>query len=465
MTGTAWWDDVSVRRVRARPLQVLVTSPGYRGLMLEPGRQTVAFRCRLDLADAGMAAEDAGIDYVLTAVGSGETVAAGSEVAGDKGDVAFSVTVPELATGEYTLQVSLVRVENGEAVATETRRLVRTDDRPRSYVDAGNRLIVDGAPFFPLGMYWSGVEEEQLRLYAEGPFNCLMPYQRPDRATLDLADELGLKVIYSIKDFYHGTRWCPDFIESEADEEPWVRRTVRAFRSHPALLAWYINDELPLALRPRLEAHRQWVEEEDPNHPSWVVLFQVRDVADYGQTFDVIGTDPYPIPQRPISLAGEWTRMTREAVADSRALWMVPQCFAKANYGGGEADRARAPSYHELRSMTWQCITEGADGIVFYSWFDIRRDPNRSFEEAWEDVKRVAAEVREWAPVLLSTEEPPAVTVAAPESVHWTARRMGDRAWAFFVNDGTDAVAVSMAAGGEPVSFALPPCGVVARQL
>jgi len=29
-----------------------------------------------------------------------------------------------------------------------------------------------------------------------------------------------------------------------ADEEPKIREQVRAYRDHPALLAWYLNDEL-----------------------------------------------------------------------------------------------------------------------------------------------------------------------------------------------------------------------------
>jgi hypothetical protein len=468
MTGTAWWDDVSVRRVRARPLHVLLTSPNYRGLMLEPGPQTVAFRCRLNLRDAGVEAADAQLDYVLTAVPSNEAVAAGSEADVRSGDTFVSLDVPDLAEGEYSLQVSLARKGGGEPVITETRRLVRTNDRPSSYVDAHNRLIIDGEPFLPLGMYWSGVNEEQLRIYADSPFNCLMPYQQPDRATLDLAGGLGLKVICSIKDFYYGTRWCPRFIESEADERPQVSRVVRQFRDHPAVLAWYINDELPLTLLPRLEAHRQWVEEEDPDHPSWVVLYQVGDVADYARTFDVIGTDPYPIPQNPISMAGEWARLTREAVADSRALWMVPQCFAKSVYGDRESDRARAPTYEELRSMTWQCITEGADGVIFYSWFDIRRDANRSFEEAWGDVKRVAAEVKEMTPVLLSAEPVPNITVAAPDSVHWTARRVGGRLYLFFVNAGPEAAAGQASVGGgarQVTPFELAPYDVQIKQV
>jgi|EP01046_Picozoa_sp_COSAG06_P023724 hypothetical protein len=44
------------------------------------------------------------------------------------------------------------------------------------------------------------------------------------------------------------------------------------FKDHPALVAWYTNDELPATTyRPQLLTHQQWVVEGDPNHPTWQV--------------------------------------------------------------------------------------------------------------------------------------------------------------------------------------------------
>jgi hypothetical protein len=51
MTGTAWWDDVSVRRWRQRPLNVLLTSPNYRGLIFDDGPSSVAARVEIEPAE------------------------------------------------------------------------------------------------------------------------------------------------------------------------------------------------------------------------------------------------------------------------------------------------------------------------------------------------------------------------------------------------------------------------------
>ena len=66
---------------------------------------------------------------------------------------------------------------------------------------------------------------------------------------------------------------------------------------------------------------RRWTAEADPNHPTWAVLYQVREVGDYIETFDVIGTDPYPIGRRPASMAGQWTAETFGQVCGARPMW------------------------------------------------------------------------------------------------------------------------------------------------
>jgi hypothetical protein len=436
MTGTAWWDDVSVRRWRQRPMDVLLISPNYRGWIVEDSQDSVA--ARVDVAQ--MEIDEGTAHLVMRLVSASDEATVAERVVGAPTDSTTDVRlpVPDLDLGPYWLKTRLVSTATGETMDETVHRLERkAGPRPACYIDEHNRVVVDGEPFFPLGMYWAGVDEEQLRVYTEGPFNCLMPYGSPDREQMDLIEEAGLKVIHSIKDFYYGTRWCPDFIRAEADEEGAVRRRVREFRDHPALLAWYLNDERPLSMLPRLEVHQRWVEEEDPNHPTWIVLYQVGDVRRYARTFDVIGTDPYPIPDHPPAMAGQWASMTREAVADARAIWMVPQVFRWP-------EKERPPTLDEMRSMAWQCIAEGADGLIFYSWFDLRGDKRFPFDRRWEEVKQVAREIHDMIPVLLAVDPLPEMAVSAPEAVHWTARSHEGSVYLLLVNDSREPVSVGV---------------------
>jgi hypothetical protein len=425
-------------------MQTLLVSPSYRGWVLDDGPDSAVVRVQLSLDDAVEAPAAIRLLARLTSADSGETLAEQTvdDLTGD--EVRLRVPLPHLVPGGYWLKLRLVDTASGETTDEAVHRLERkTGPMPTSFIDEHNRLMVDGRPFFPLGMYWSNIDEQQLRVYTEAPFNCLMPYGPPTREQMDLAESMGLKVIYSIKDFYYDTTWCPDFIASEADEEGAVRGRVREFRDHPALLAWYLNDERPLSMLPRLEAHQRWVEEEDPDHPTWVVLFQVSEVAHYARSFDAIGTDPYPIPDRPAAMAGEWARMTREAVADARGIWMVPQAFRWPQ-------KDRPPSLEEMRSMAWQCIAEGADGLIFYSWFDLRGDRDFPFEERWEQLKQVAAEISEMAPVLLSVEPAPAIQVEGTSALHWTTRSREGTTYLIMVNDGEAPIEATVRLGRAP---------------
>jgi hypothetical protein len=449
MTGTAWWDDVSVRRVHRSPMQAFLAEPRYRGWLLDGQPLRIEARVSLLPAELKGAPDQYALDGVFRAVGAPASMTT-VKVPEAAPHSVLRLDLSDLRPGRYEFETRLVDKRTGEVVARDTELVERrTGPLPRCHVDEHNRLIVDGQPFFPLGMYWGGLDEAELRIYADGPFNCLMPYALPTREQLDVAQAHGLKVIYSIKDFYYGSQWCPGFIRSQADEEPAVRRYVRQFRDHPTLLAWYINDELPLSYLSQLVAHRRWVQEEDPDHPAWVVLFQVDDLASYVHSFDVIGTDPYPIPDRPAAMAADWARRTREAVADARPIWMVPQVFSKAVYDG-PAEGRRPPTFEEMRSMAWQCIAEGANGLVFYSWFDLRRDSAHPFEEQWAKVKRVAEEVKRMSPALLSVEPVPALKVEASEGVHWTARVLSGTLYLFFVNAAASPAETSVRLAARP---------------
>jgi hypothetical protein len=215
-----------------------------------------------------------------------------------------------------------------------------------------------------------------------------------------------------------GTRWAPKGIKTEADETRYIKDRVKRFKDHPALLAWYLNDELPLTMLPRLAARRDLMEKLDPGHPGWSVLYQYNSIREYMPSFDVVGTDPYPIPSKPAAMATEWTKKTVRGTLGCKPVWQVPQAFNWAGYRKTPEEKAkcRAPTEAELRSMCWQCIACGANGLVMYSWFDLWKEPNGvPFAQRWAEVCRVGQEIKEQIPVLLATGPAPTVSGAPAE--------------------------------------------------
>ncbi len=451
MTGTAWFDDVTIERVIDPPMRSVLISPNYRGRITSAGPGALQVRIHLDLVDYEIPRGRLRLGYALRTE-QGEQMSSGtgySVATAETQPTDLLIPAPELAPGRYDLAIRLIGPD-GKLLHETHHPLERMADlfSPTAMIDSHGRLMVDGKPFLPLGMYWSSINEDDLKIYADSKFNCLMPYGSPSAEQMELARRYGMKVIYSVKDFYAGSRHAPASIKSVDDEEPQVRDRVRRFRDHPALLAWYLNDELPQTFLPRLEAHQRWVAEEDPNHPTWVVLYQYREVAAYLDTFDVIGTDPYPIGRSPASQAAAWTAETRRQVDAARPLWQVPQVHNWANYREDDAGSKeyRTPTFDEMRSMAWQCLCEGATGLVFYSWYDLKRNPDVTFDEQWGQLKRIVAEIDRFAPPLLAAAAGPALRLevsggapgpaAPPRWLHWLVRRHSGKVYIFTVNDG-----------------------------
>ncbi|HQL71730.1 MAG TPA: hypothetical protein PLD58_01040 [Phycisphaerae bacterium] len=448
-TGTAWFDDVEVRRVFDPPLDSFVAAPNYRGWLRADDPAEVRIRARLNLLDVQSGAEELKLEAALRDASGRVLARADARPKGESHEL--TLTVAELAPGGYQAEIRLLD-GRGRELGRNLHELRRPEKAfgPRVTIDRHGRTIVEGKCFLPLGMYFSSINEKDLRLLASGKFNCVMPYGSPNREQMDMAQRLGMKVIYSVKDLYVGSTHCPRHVKTTADEERAVRDRLKEFRDHPALLAWYLNDELPQSFMDRLEAHQKWAVQDDPNHPTWVVLYQVDELADYVRTFDVIGTDPYPIGRHAPSMAGQWARQTVGTFAGARPAWMVPQVFNWGNYEKGDKSRLRSPSYEEMRSMAWQCLCEGATGLIFYSFYDLRRNVDVSFDEQWGRLTRVVSEIDSLADVLLSIEptgEVRAEAVPGGKSwLHWTARRRGGRLFLFCVNngDGEGEVAVTL---------------------
>ena len=73
----------------------------------------------------------------------------------------------------------------------------------------------------------------------KGPFNCVMPYSMPDKEAMDFYHTNGVKVIYTLKDVYHGaSRLFRNTIKTDEDERKFIAKKVKMFKNYPALLAW-----------------------------------------------------------------------------------------------------------------------------------------------------------------------------------------------------------------------------------
>ncbi len=323
------------------------------------------------------------------------------------GEAAVTLDTSLFAFG--TNDVACTLFLGGKALGTGSTRFARlAAPTPRKvYIDRHKRAIVDGKPFFPLGMYFRNKHctASNLAVYAEGPFNCVMPYAGADMSQreLDLYHAAGLKVIFDLR---HG-------LSDEKVGKPWVYGKVQQYKDHPALLAWYTNDERPVSDIPKLMARQGWVEELDKDHPTWSVQDVFVEARHYLGTYDVLGMDPYPIPKKPIERVIYSMRTGTAGTFGSVAVWQVPQAFGWGWLKRKETKGQRAPTQKEMANMTWQSIAGGANGIIYYAYmhlYEQHDDPNDTFELAWARTKAMASEVKKYEQVLLSAEDAPAIS-------------------------------------------------------
>ena len=459
--GRAWFDDLSIVPFEGPALGALVTD-AYRNVAVDG---TVLMSAAVLMRPETQARRGVGGAFHLKDA-EGRPLVIPAPVTGAYARASVDVSRLPLGRSEIVFRLTDAKgVLIGESKATFTR--VTSLPAWPVRIDRA-RTIVDGKPFFPIGVFLSRITRETLLEIKEGAFNCVMPYSSPTKAEMDLAHEMGLKVIYSIKDAFYGTRACVDAITSPETELQWVKERVRAFKDHPALLAWYINDELGVEVRDRLIARRELVAELDPGHPTYVALYQVDDFPAYVGSYDIFGGDPYPICQTgnpPISQVTEHTRLAR-AAACGGAMWQIPQLFDWGAYRVKDAPNTRAPTFDEFRNMAWQFVVEGAMGLVPYAIHSVHkmewRDP---FAIQWQKHCAISHEIAAYRSAFLSTERAPGVT-GAPDGVGVRSWHANGRDYVLCVNTTRRPVTAELEVEGHgKVPLMLAPIGVEMKEL
>lgn len=438
VTGTVWFDDIKLYQIKTNVLSTELISPSYRGLLMEGDHTEIKVRTRLDLG-----ANDANRYSTLIQLvdSANQTIASKADPTG-QADFTAAFPAQSLPSGSYKVKIEVTdKTSNTVSQSDEwaITKLGAADPKPKSYVDKHGRLLIDGKPFFPLGLYFGFLNDGEINELKNSPFNTALPYQfqATTNELLDKLNQAGIKYIHAVKD--KDTFFSGPTLEAEA---ALIAQQVNKFKNHPSLLAWYINDEMNKTVwRDNLIAHNKAIAANDFNHPSYTVDMDLPNADLFMKSTDIFGTDPYPVygkPEDAVSRPGEWSRSTK-AELPNRAMWHVVQAHNLSNYDAGVA--LRAPNLAELRSMSWQSIAEGATGLMYYSYFDILRDASGTpYETLWGNLKQVGQEIKPLIPVIMSVEPTPNVQLMNGGSwLNWTVRQHEGKTYVIAVNNGKEA--------------------------
>jgi hypothetical protein len=445
--GRILWDDVRVEAVKGH----------WHARMIRPYRNAISFEDGRILVTSYVdgtlvwPTQPVGpIQCVMIATRAGKTVAS---VCAPVKNNRIAADLGKLSPGPLELHYTLIDPTRHKILATDEQTLTILNaadwaGRVRP-VDEHGRLLVDGKPFFPIGVYLNpfshpGEDKGVLKLddlnrIAADGFNTVLDYsllkERLEgssatgaeliRQILDACHARGLHVIFSIKDVYSARQmgygwpkngWLKDLGD---DDDAVVTRIMNTFKNHPALLGWYVSDEIGPAHIEALAKRSELVNHLDPAHAAMAVQFQFDDFPRYAGAADMLGVDAYPI----------WSRGTREMeyvqhgldmaaltqqTPPGQSLWGVPQACNLGVYHTKDRPallkKYRGPTAREMRSFGLYMVIRGANAIVYYSYFDLRRDITLpDFDRDWAKLAASGQLLKELSPALLNTQRGPAI--------------------------------------------------------
>ena len=402
-TGRAQIDNVHVEEVREEPVGAVYTS-AYRNLAWEGD---VSVFGALDLDGNGIASTNAHVKFSFVGVDGRRRTVLGRVRNATDASVTLPVTDFAFGTNEV---VCVLEDVTGKELGRATCEFIRTREMPcrKVWFDRFGRCVVDGKLFFPLGMYDTDTlfgRRNFIDRFGESRFNTVMCYRYPSRAQVDRLAAIGVKTIYPMNRRYTEEEGVKDGGRER------VAKLLAEFGDHPAVIAWYANDERPQSQIPLLEARYRQLVECDPNRPVWSVQAVFTTVRNYMSTFDVMGGDPYPISQKPDSLMIEAMREQRRQMFGSRPIWQVPQAFSWG-YQPKLRGVERRPTKKEMLNQAYQAIAGGANGIVFFalqSIFSVEENGDKSPEELWTELKEISLELDSHISTFLAEPGPESV--------------------------------------------------------
>jgi len=276
------------------------------------------------------------------------------------------------------------------------------------------RLVVNGKPFLPIGIYHAGHWHKGLRECGNQGFNLVQAYGgSPEDCRKDI-DEAFANGMYSAL-----------ALNNYCERPELVEKIVSACREAPGLLVWLLEDEpnirlpepkdMPYAERPfrlppaKLKPIYELLKRLDPAHPVWVNLAHgyLADHQAYNTVTDIQSDDIYPVPGTALPAVASYADVVVQGAA-GKVPWLILQMAPVRPELG---DKDRHPTMTEVRCMTYLALAHGSTGVAYYSFNEraIWDNPpglgwrtNESAPAYWAQWTDLTAELTALAPYLLA---------------------------------------------------------------
>ncbi len=463
--GTAWFDDVELRR-EEQPLDVFMLYPNYRGMLFDDQPQIARFAITIDLPPDARP-EDFHLDGEVIDEASGKTVMKNAVAVEPNVLAQFDFSALELNRSyqvRFRLWSASTRASN---YGYPAYRIVKVGSSARRSMtitfDEHNRFLLRGKPAFLLGVYdsglgytttergWLDLLTSHRRLF-ELPINLYLNYWygvAPNASFEPMMDVLQQEGIYAITNANcFGAKTVRQVGKSWFLDNPDSVITRRS--QHPGFAGFYAADECRADLVTDVFSHYQRMKALDPGGIVLGTLLPDAQLPLWRDSVDVLATDPYPLygPEPaigyPLSKVSDGARMTAEAVRNSRPFVTVLQFFQFTSKG-------RWPTANELRGMSYAAIVEGANGLFFWSLganalayvcngSDADHSPSGSSSwckakiEHFQALETVMLELKSQEPMLTAKDAPDLLPASTNPQIRTRAKSTSGKAWLIAYN-------------------------------
>jgi hypothetical protein len=446
--GTVWFDDVTLtERGLVGEIALRLDKPNARGLIRDgvDGRVLNVW-CEMKSDDPDLALQ-------LRLLDSGGAALGEQAPEWRNGPVTWVPDISKLPVGAYRVVAEARRGQETVASAEACLDIVPGDARGLYFRD--DRIaLVDGKPWFPIGVTNFGPTSPEAERIVQSGFNLLAPGTFTNgeadqvQAQLAKADALGAYVI----------EWNNGHVYGVSSEERHTRFLDSAAKvaGHRHFLGWMCDEALwngaplgdvrdgYLAARAAAPSLVFWQNQAPRN--------TIAELARYCRWADVTGMDIYPVegaghsdlPNKTLSVVGDEMDKQHQTVDGRKPVWAILQGFGWSAWEKDPALHKRAPTWAETRFMAYDAILHGAVGIIYWgaSYEDQESD-------IWNSLRRIAGELAQLSPALVAQERPAVKVSEGP--VIATARRVDGKLWVMAVNE-SDAPTEATLSGLEGVT-------------
>ncbi|MBQ3340592.1 MAG: hypothetical protein IJG84_01750 [Kiritimatiellae bacterium] len=320
------------------------------------------------------------------------------------------------AQGLHTAKVSAVDFHGNRANSTKMFYVGDAPTTPKVSLRDDGIVLIDGKPFFPIGMY----------AVCKREFN---------GNSLDAAFK-GLKEAGFNLAHTYGNSYAPDFLAAaeKYDMKLWVearfpdRRLMDVGRHNPSIIAWYLGDDTSDHILPEMEAdYDEAVKAVDPTR----ITVQADPIlsssggrsryADYVTATDGLMPEIYPVrneegDETDKTCVAKTIRDMRQFAEDVRLHGdgKPRTCWAILQYFKGWEGWKHFPTREQLFATTFAAVIHGARGVTWYTYGGFGKNEGvTTTPERWRNICDLATRLSALSPVLVerTPPQPPVPTV------------------------------------------------------